>query len=134
MLLLYIIMVRIVNVPTERQIIKDTKSNKYWLAYFRKSYEEFTGVSTATIKKELYTLEEQIERYSLNLAYWYIQLEIEKTESNVEYPKGIESKSMLIKSQIVRLINIIKDYHSSNISKTIHKNAIDIKNNNLNKE
>ena len=135
MLLLYnIIMVRIVNVPTERQIIKDTNSNRYWMAYFRKSYEEFTGVSTATIKKKFYTLEEQIERYSINLAYWYIQLEMEKTESNVKYPKGIESKSIFIKSQIVRLINIIKDYHSSNITKTIHKNAIDIKNNNLNKE
>ena len=95
--------------------------------YFRKSYEEFTGVSTATTKKELYTLEETIDRYSINLAYWYIQLEMEKTESNVKYPKGIESKSIFIKSQIVRLINIIKDYHSSNITKTIHKNAIDIK-------
>ena len=127
-------MIRIVNIPIERQRIKDTKSNKYWLDYFRKSYEEFTGVSTATIKKELYTLEESIERYSINLAYWYIQLEMEKTESNVKYPKGIESKSIFIKSQIVRLINIMKDHHSSNITKTIHKNAIDIKNNNLNKE
>ena len=72
MLLLYIIMIRIVNIPIERQRIKDTKSNKYWLAYFRKSYEQFTGVSTATIKKELYTLEETMERYSINLAYWYI--------------------------------------------------------------
>ena len=52
----------LVNVPIERQIIKNTKSNKYWLEYFRKSYEEFTGISTATIKKELYTLEESIER------------------------------------------------------------------------
>ena len=133
MLLLYIIMSILVNIPITRHFIKDTESNKYWLDYFRKSYEEFTGVSTATIKKQFQTLEEQIERYSLNLAYWYIQLEIEKTESNVKYPKGIESKSMFIKSQIVRLINIIKDYHSSNITKTIHKNAIDIKNN-LNKE
>ena len=101
--------------------------------YFRKSYEEFTGISTATIKKELYTLEESMERYSINLAYWYIQLEMEKTESNVKYPKGIESKSIFIKSQIVRLINIIKDYYSSNITTIIHKQAIDIKNNNLNK-
>ena len=134
MLLLYTIMSILVNIPIERQLIEDTKSNKYWLDYFRKSYEEFTGVSTATIKKQFYTLEEQIERYSLNLAYWYIQLEKEKTESNVKYPKGIESKSIFIKSQIVRLINIIKDYHSSNITKTIHKQAIDIKNNHLNKE
>ena len=134
MLLLYIIMVRIVNVPTERQIIKDTKSNKYWLAYFRKSYEQFIGVSTATIKKELYTLEETIERYSLNLAYWYIQLEMEKTESNVKYPKGIQPKSIFIKSEIIRIMNIIKDIFPSNITTTIHKNAIDIKNNNLNKE
>ena len=134
MLLLYIIMIRIVNIPIERQRIKDTKSNKYWLDYFRKSYEEFTGVSTATIKKELYTLEETIEMYSTNLAYWYIQLEMEKTESNVKYSKGIQPKSMFIKSQIVRLINIIKDFYPSNITTTIHKKAIDIKNNHLNKE
>jgi len=133
MLLLYIIMIKIVNVPTERQIIKNTKSNRYWMDYFRKSYEEFTGVSTATIGKQLYTREESIERYSINLAYWYIQLEMEKTESNIKYSKGIESKTMFIKSQIVRLINIIKDFHSSNITTTIHKKAIDIKNNNLNK-
>ena len=123
----------LVNVPIERQIIKNTKSNKYLLEYFRKSYEEFTGISTATIKKELYTLQESIERYSINLAYWYIQLEMEKTESNVKYSKGIQPKSMFIKSQIVRLINIIKDFYPSNITTTIHKKAIDIKNN-LNKE
>ena len=79
MLLLYIIMSILVNnIPITRHFIKDTESNKYWLDYFRKSYEEFTGVSTATIKKQFYTLEEQIERYSINLAYWYIQLEMEK--------------------------------------------------------
>ena len=104
------------------------------MEYFRKSYEEFTGISTATIKKELYTLEETIERYSLNLAYWYIQLEMEKTESNVKYPKGIQPKSMFIKSQILRVINIIKDIFPSNITPTVHKKAFDIKNNNLNKE
>ena len=119
------------NIPIERQLIEDTKSNKYWLDYFRKSYEEFTGISTATIKKQLYTLEEQIERYSINLAYWYIQLEIEKTESNVKYPKGIQPKRMFIKSQIIRVINIIKDIFPSNITPTIHKKAIDIKNNNV---
>ncbi len=122
------------NIPIMRHFIKDTESNKYWLDYFRKSYEEFTGVSTATIKKKFYTLEEQIERYSLNLAYWYIQLEMEKTESNVKYPKGIEPKSIFIKSEIIRIMNIIKDIFPSNITTTIHKQAIDIKNNNLNKE
>ena len=120
-------MVRIVNVPTERQIIKDTKSNKYWLGYFRKSYEQFTGISTATIKKQ----EEQIERYSMNLAYWYIQLEMEKTVSNVKYSKGIQPKSMFIKSQIIRIINIIKDIFPSNLTPTIHQKAIDINNNNV---
>ena len=148
MLLLYFIMVRIVNVPIERQIIKDTKSNRYWLEYFRKSYEQFTGVSTATIGKQLYTREESIERYSINLAYWYIQLEMEKTEStpqglisrakldesNVKYSEGIEPKSVFIKSQIVRLINIIKDYHPSLTSRTIHQRAMDIKNNYLNNQ
>ena len=57
MLLLYSIMSILVNIPTERQLIEDTKSNKYWLDYFRKSYEQYTGVSTTTIKKQLYTLE-----------------------------------------------------------------------------
>ena len=74
----------LINVPIERQIIKNTTSNKYWLEYFRKSYEQFTGVSTATLKKQLYTLEEQMERYSLNLAYWYIQLEMEKNRTAYE--------------------------------------------------
>ena len=120
------------NIPITRHFIKDTESNKYWLDYFRKSYEKFTGISTATIKKQLYTLEEQIERYSINLAYWYIQLEMEKTESNVKYSKGIEPKSVFIKSQIIRLINMIKDYHSSLTSRTIHQRAMDIKNNYLN--
>ena len=122
----------IVNIPTERHIIKNTNSSKYWLKYFRKSYEQFTGVSTATIKKDLYTWEEQLERYSINLAYWYIQLEMEKTKSNVKYSKGIEPKSVFIKSQIIRLINMIKDYHSSLTSRTIHQRAMDIKNNYLN--
>ena len=121
----------LVNVPTERKIIKNTKSNRYWVEYFRKSFEEFTGISSATIGKQLYTLEESMERYSINLAYWYIQLEIEKTESNVKYSKGIQPKSMFIKSQILRLINIIKDIFPSNITPTIHKKAIDIKNNNV---
>ena len=117
----------LIDVPIERQIIKDTKSNKYWLGYFRKSYEQFTGVSTATLKKQLYTLEESMERYSINLAYWYVQLEMEKTESHVKYSKGIQSKSVFIKSQIIRLINIIKDIFPSNISPSIHQTAIDIK-------
>ena len=120
---------QLVNIPITRHFIKDTESNKYWLDYFRKSYEKFTGISTATIHKQIYIVEEQIERYSESLAFWYIQLEIDKTESNVKCPKGIEPRSVFIKSQIIRLINIIKDYHSSNITKTIHKNAIDIKNN-----
>ena len=124
----------LVNIPITRHFIKDTESNKYWLDYFRKSYEEFTGISTATIHKQIYTVEEQIERYSESLAFWYIQLEINKTESSVKYPKGIESKSIFIKSQIIRVINIIKDIFPSNITTTIHKNAIDIKNKNLNKE
>ena len=132
-------MIKIGNVPTERHIIKDTKSNKYWLKYFRKSYEQFTsvstttiGVSTATINKEYYTLDEQVERYSISLAYWYIQLKIEKTESIINYPEGIEPKSEFIKSQIIRLINVIKDYHPCITSRTIHQRAMDIKNNYLN--
>ena len=60
----------LINVPIERQLIEDTKTNRYWLDYFRESYEQFTGVSTTTIKRKLYTLEEQVEKYSRNLAYW----------------------------------------------------------------
>ena len=129
----------IVNIPTVRHIIKNTNSNRYWLKYFRKSYEQFTGVSvpsigitTATLKKEYYTLDEQVERYSISLAYWYIQLKMEKTESIINYPEGIEPKSEFIKSQIIRLINVIKDYHPCITSRTIHQRAMDIKNNYLN--
>ena len=68
-----------------------------------------------------------MERYSINLAYWYIQLEIEKTESHVKYSKGTQPKSVFIKSQIIRLMNIIKDIFPSNISPSIHQTAIDIK-------
>ena len=123
----------IVNIPTERHIMEDTKSNKYWFKYFHKSYEQFTGVLTTTIKKKYYTLDEQVERYSISLAYWYIQLKIEKTESNIKYPEGIEPKSEFIKSRIVALINVIKDYHPCITSRTIHQRAMDIKNNYLNK-
>jgi len=119
----------LVNVPIVRQLIEDTNSNRYWLDYFRTSYEEFIGVSTATIKKQLYTLEEQVEKYSRNLAYWYIQLELEKTESHVNYPNDIQPKNEFIKSQITRLLNIIKDIFPSVVPPTIHEKAIDIKNN-----
>ena len=101
------------------------------MEYFRKSFEDFTGISSAAIGKQLYTLEESMERYSINLAYWYIQLEMEKTEPNVKYSKGIQPKSMFIKSQIIRIINIIKDIFPSNLTPTIHQKAIDIKNNNV---
>ena len=128
----------IVNIPTARHIIKNTNSNRYWLKYFRKSYEQFTGVSVpsigitpASLKKEYYTLDEQVERYSINLAYWYIQLKMDKTESNVKYSEGIEPKSVFIKSRIVELINIIKDYHPS-LTSQVHQIAMDIKNNYLN--
>lgn len=124
-------MTTLVNVPIEYQTIDNTKSNKYWLAYFRKSYEEFNGVSTSSMKKQFYTLEEQIERYSTNLAYWYIQLEMDKKESNVKYLKDVQPKDVFIKSQIVRLMNIIRNIFPSNITPLIHQQAIDIKHNTL---
>ena len=122
----------IINIPIDRHRIKPTKSNKYWVEYFRKSFEQFTGVSTATIKKGFYTLDEQLERYSISLAYWYIQLKMEKIESNVKYSEGIEPKSEFIKSRILALINVIKDYYPCIVSCTIHQRAMDIKNNYLN--
>ena len=54
---------------------------------------------------------------------------MEKTEPHVNYPNDIQPKSEFIKSQIVRLINIIKDIFPSNITPSIHQKAIDIKNN-----
>ena len=56
---------------------------------------------------------------------------MEKTESNVKYPRGIQPKSMRIKSQSIRVINIIKDIFPCNLTPTIHKKAIDTKNNNV---
>ena len=122
---------KLIDVPIERQSIDDTKSNRYWLDYFRKSYETFTSASTTNVKKQFYTLEEQMERYSKNLAYWYIQLEMEKSEINVKYAKDIQPKKVFIKSQIVRLMEIIKDIFPSTITPLVHQKAVAIKNNTL---
>jgi len=75
----------IINVPIEEHMIEPTKSNKYWIGYFSKSYEQFIDVSTSNIQRGCFTLEEQIERYSRNLAYWNIQLEILDNKKNTEH-------------------------------------------------
>ena len=69
-------MTKIIRVPIEKHMIENCKSNKFWFGYFSKSYEQIMGVSTTNIKIKFYTLEEQMERYARNLAYWYIQLEM----------------------------------------------------------
>ena len=97
------------------------KSNKLWLGYFRKSYKQF--MRTAPI--------ENVERYSRNLAYWYIQLEMEKTEPKMNYLKNVEPKRKFIKSEIIRLMNRIRNIFSSDILPTINQRAMDIKNNYL---
>jgi len=56
-------MIRVANCPTERKRIKNAKPNRYWVEYFRESFEEFTGISSATIGSQLYTLEESMERH-----------------------------------------------------------------------
>jgi len=53
-------MTKIIHVPIENHIL-DTYDFKYFADYFRKSYEEFMGVSTKEIKYNIYTLEEQID-------------------------------------------------------------------------
>ena len=56
-------MTKIIRVPIENHIL-DTHEFKYFADYFRKSYEQFMGVSTNEIKYNLYTLDEQIDRYA----------------------------------------------------------------------
>ena len=66
-------MTRIIRVPIENHIL-DTHEFKCFADYFRKSYEEFMGVSTNEIKYNIYTLDEQIDRYAKNITFWYLQL------------------------------------------------------------
>ena len=67
-------MTKIIKVPIESHIL-DTYEFKYFADYFRKSYENFMNVSTKEVKYNIYTLDEQIERYAKNLTFWYLQLD-----------------------------------------------------------
>ena len=98
-------MTKIIKVPIEDHIL-DTYEFKYFVDYYRKSYEEFIGVSTSEIKYNIYTIEEQIDRYAKNLTFWYLQLD-EMIDSKKHKNKII--KMRFIKSQINILMNTIND-------------------------
>ena len=124
-------MVKVIYVPFEEHLVEPTKSNKYWLGYFSKSYEQFLGVSTTIINRQFYTLEEQMERYSRNLAYWYIQLETLGQKIH-RTPKHIEPKETFIISQIKRLHNTIEKLFQPDIIPVIKQMAADTKKHVLN--
>jgi len=90
-------------------MIENSKSNKFWIEYFSKSYEQFMGVSTTNIKLKIYTLEEQMAKYACNLAYWYIQLEMTDGNEKTKKHKHIEPKETFIKAQIRKLYDTIQN-------------------------
>ena len=90
-------------------------------------------VSTNNLQQQFYTLEEQIERYSRNLAYWYIQLEMDG-KGKYKQLKHIQPKETFIKSQIIRLMNTTKQIFPPDVPTLVHQMAVDIKNSTLNEQ
>ena len=101
------------------------------MGYYRKNYEQFIGISTKSLEQQFYTLEEQVERYSRNLAYWYIQLEMD-CRTKFKHPKHIQPKETFIKSQITRLMNTIKNIFPPDLPTLVHEMAVHTKHNILN--
>ena len=116
-------MTKVIQVPIEDHILNNYDF-KHFADYFRKSYEEFMGVSTKEIIYNIYTLEEQIERYSKNLTFWFIQLDKIIGGKNT---KNKIIKIRFIKSQINRLMNTIANIFPGNIPDLIHEKALNMK-------
>ena len=114
-------MTKIIHVPIENHIL-DTYDFRCFADYFRKSYEEFMGVSTNEVKYSIYTLEEQIDRYAKNISFWFIQLEkVKKT-----YGKNKITKIRFIKSQLSRLINATEQIFPQNVPSLIQDKALNM--------
>ena len=124
-------MAKIIHVPIEEHMVEPTQSNKFCIGYFTKSYEKFMGVSTTNVKIKIYTLEQQMERYARNLAYWYIQLETMDENNNLGKYRHIEPKETFITAQIKRLYDIIENIFPPDVIPDVIEMSFDIKNNTL---
>ena len=114
-------MTHIIKVPPP--IIENNKNNKYCLEYFRKDFENFTGTDTNNYNYNVYEIDEQIERYSKNLAFWYLQLDkCKQTNGN---NKLIKIK--FIKEQILRIINTSKTIFPDDVPSLVNEKAMLLK-------
>jgi len=114
-------MTKLIKVPIENRILNKTDGKKF--EYFRKSYEDFMGVSTSVIKCNIYTLEEQIERYAKNLTFWYLQM-----AKMVDYKhKNKMNKILFIKSQVERLMNTIENIFPELVQQLVYEKANNMK-------
>ncbi len=110
-------MTRLIKVPMRDHFLNTTDSKTF--EYFRKPYEDFMGVSTSVIKCNIYTLEEQIERYAKNLTFWYLQM-----AKMVDYKhKNKMGKILFIKSQVERLMNTIEHIFPELVQELVYEKA-----------
>lgn len=109
-------------VPMENNFINNTKNNRYCMDYFRQNYESFMGIDSKDVSYQAYSLDDQIERYSKNIAFWYIQLDkVKKT-----YGKNKIIKIKFIKEQILRFINSTQNIFPENVPHLIHQKALNM--------
>ena len=122
-------MTKVIIIAPETHMVKNTKSNKFWMEYFRKSYEQFMDIDSTNFEIKGYTLEEQVERYSKNLAYWYIQFETNKPHKSKI--KQLQ-KEQFIKLQIKNLQDLSKNIFPPDVPELVEYNTNQIINENLN--
>ena len=112
-------------VPMENNFINNNKNYRNCMEHFRESYESFMGIDSENHSYQAYTLDEQIERYSKNIAFWYIQLDKIKNSYGKNSNKLLKVK--FIKEQILRLINNSHDVFPDDVPSLIHENALNMK-------
>ncbi len=122
-------MTKVIIIEPETHMVKNTKSNQFWMEYFRKSYENFMEIDTTHFEIQVYTLEEQVERYSKNLAYWFIQLESDKQHKSKI--KQLQ-KEQFIKLQIKNLQDLSKNIFPPDVPELVEYNTNHIINEHLN--
>ena len=69
-------MPKIQIVSRENNLIdNNSKHNRCCVEYFRKTYENVMCIDSKVVSYRACTLDEQIERYSKHITFWYIQLD-----------------------------------------------------------
>ena len=103
------------------QVIINKKTDIELLEYYRHEYGKFTGTNTEDTSYKLFTLKEQIDRYSLKLAFWYIKID----ELKQKEPNELKDKDEInfVKAQALETIKRINDLFPSDAVQEIQSNA-----------